>query len=103
MPVNPRIKLKRTPGSNLVQVDAFVSHLMESGESKDSSGKTISRDILNNVVCKVNGKTVFSADLEPAIAANPYIRFTFKAPESVHLVMTWKDDNGTLITGTAEM
>jgi sulfur-oxidizing protein SoxZ len=105
MTANPRIKLSRIPGGtgNLVQVEAFVSHLMEAGESKDKNGNAVPRDILNNVICKVNGKIVFAADLAPAIAANPYLRFTVKAKESVHLVMIWRDDNGTSITGAAEI
>ena len=43
------------------------------------AGKVIPRKILNKFTCTVNGKQVFAADFEPAISANPYIQFKFKA------------------------
>jgi sulfur-oxidizing protein SoxZ len=47
----------------------------------------------------VNGKEVFAADFEPAISANPYIQFRFKAQESGPVVLTWIGDDGTKIVG----
>jgi sulfur-oxidizing protein SoxZ len=101
----PRIKLSKVgeANGNLVQVEAFVSHLMESGDEKDEKGNKVPRDILNTLTCKLNGKTIFSADLTPSIAANPYFRFTAKAEEGMKVVLIWKDDNGTSIIGTAEI
>jgi|SRR5690606_27217406 sulfur-oxidizing protein SoxZ len=101
MAVKPRIKLdkKEAKKGDLVEVKALVSHVMESGQRKDSAGKTIPRKILNKFVCTVNGKEVFSADFEPAISANPYIQFKFKAQESGPVVLTWVDDDGSKIVG----
>ena len=81
MSVKPRIKLdkKEAKKGDLVEVKALVSHIMESGQRKDRDGKTIPRKILNKFTCTVNGKEVFSADFEPAISANPYIQFRFRA------------------------
>jgi sulfur-oxidizing protein SoxZ len=99
--VKPRIKLdrKQAKAGELVEVKALVSHIMESGQRKDSAGNTIPRRILNKVVCTVNGRQVFSADFEPAISANPYIQFKFKAQESGPVVLTWTDDDGSKIVG----
>ncbi|MDT3686009.1 MAG: thiosulfate oxidation carrier complex protein SoxZ [Pseudorhodoplanes sp.] len=101
MAVKPRIKLdkKEAKKGDLVEVKALVSHVMESGQRKDSAGKTIPRKILNKFVCTVNGKEVFSADFEPAISANPYIQFKFKAQESGPVVLTWVDDDGSKLVG----
>ena len=38
------------------------------------------------------------SDLEPAIAANPYLEFTAKVDESGTFKFTWVDDDGTVIT-----
>ncbi|MEI7805580.1 MAG: thiosulfate oxidation carrier complex protein SoxZ [Hyphomicrobiales bacterium] len=97
----PRIKLDRKEAKKgeLVEVKALVSHVMESGQRKDSAGKTIPRKILNKFTCTVNGKAVFSADFEPAVAANPYIQFKFKAQESGKVELTWTDDDGSKIVG----
>jgi sulfur-oxidizing protein SoxZ len=101
MSVKPRIKLdkKEAKRGELVEVKALVSHIMESGQRKDSAGNAIPRKILNKFTCTVNGKQVFAADFEPAISANPYIQFKFKAMESGPVVLTWTDDDGSQIVG----
>ena len=99
--VKPRIKLDRKEAKkgDLVEVKALVAHVMETGQRKDAQGNTIPRKILNKFACTVNGKEVFAADFEPAISANPYIQFKFKATESGPVVLTWTDDDGTKIVG----
>jgi sulfur-oxidizing protein SoxZ len=99
--VRPRIRLdkKQAKKGELIEVKALVSHIMETGQRKDASGKIVPRKILNKFVCTVNGKEVFSADFEPAISANPYIQFKFKAQESGKVVLTWVDDDGSKIVG----
>jgi sulfur-oxidizing protein SoxZ len=99
--VKPRIKLdkKQAKKGDLVEVKALVSHVMETGQRKDAAGNTIPRKILNRFVCTVAGKEVFSADFEPAISANPYIQFKFRAQESGPVVLTWIDDDGSNIVG----
>lgn len=99
--VKPRIKLdkKEAKKGDIVEVKALVAHIMETGQRKDSKGETIPRKILNKITCTVNGKEVFAADFEPAISANPYIQFKFRALESGPVVLTWTDDDGTKIVG----
>ncbi len=99
--VRPRIRLdkKQAKKGELVEVKALVSHVMESGQRKDSSGNVVPRKIINRFACTVNGNEVFSADFEPAISANPYIQFKFRALESGPVVLTWTDDDGSKIVG----
>ena len=101
MAVKPRIKLdkKEAKKGDIIEVKALVSHIMETGQRKDRDGKVIPRKILNKFTCTVNGKEVFSADFEPAVSANPYIQFKFKATESGPVVLTWIDDDGSKIVG----
>ena len=101
MSVKPRIKLdkKEAKQGDIVEVKALVSHIMETGQRKNADGKVIPRKILNKFTCTVNGKEVFSADFEPAVSANPYIQFKFKATESGPVVLTWIDDDGSKIVG----
>jgi len=97
----PRIKLdkKDVKKGDIVEVKALVAHTMESGQRKNANGETIPRKILNKFTCTVAGKEVFSADFEPAVAANPYIQFKFRAQESGPVVLTWIDDDGSKIVG----
>jgi sulfur-oxidizing protein SoxZ len=101
----PRIKLdkKEAKKGDIVEVKALVAHTMESGQRKNAEGKVIPRKILNKFTCTVAGKEVFSADFEPAIAANPYIQFKFRAQESGPVVLTWVDDDGSKIVGQTEI
>jgi sulfur-oxidizing protein SoxZ len=101
MSVKPRIKLdkKEAKKGDIIEVKALVSHVMETGQRKDRDGKAIPRKILNRFTCTVNGKEVFAADFEPAVSANPYIQFKFKAQESGPVVLTWIDDDGSKIVG----
>ena len=101
MSLKPRIKLdkKEAKKGDIVEVKALVSHIMETGQRKDPQGNTIPRKILNKFTCTVAGKQVFAADFEPAISANPYIQFKFKATESGPVVLTWTDDDGSTIVG----
>ena len=95
-----RIKLPESAKvGDLIEVKTLISHVMETGQRKDAQGATIPRKILNKFACTVNGKQVFAADFEPAISANPYIQFKFKATESGPVVLTWIDDDGSTIVG----
>jgi sulfur-oxidizing protein SoxZ len=99
--IKPRIKLdkKEAKKGDIVEVKALVAHIMETGQRKDAQGQTIPRKILNKFTCTVAGKQVFQADFEPAVSANPYIQFKFRATESGPVVLTWTDDDGSSIVG----
>ena len=84
-------------------VRVLMSHEMESGQRKDKDGKTIPRKILNKFTCDLNGKTIFSADIESAVSANPYFQFKIKPEESGALTFTWVDDDGSKIQATEQI
>ena len=91
------MRIRAVAKDGAVNVKILMSHEMETGQRKDSAGKPIPRKILNKFTCTVNGKQVFAADFEPAISANPYIQFKFRAQESGPVVLTWTDDDGSMI------
>ena len=98
--VKPRIRLdkKEAKKGDVIEVKTLVSHVMESGQRRDAAGSLVPRKIINKFMVELNGKPLFEADLEPAISANPYMQFKFKAQESGTLAFTWTDDDGTKIT-----
>ncbi len=100
-----KIKLDKTEAKkgDIVEVKALVYHPMETGLRKDRSGKVIPRHILKKFICMVAGKEVFSADFDTAIAANPFIRFKFRAVQSGPVVLTWVDEDGSDIVGQARI
>lgn len=95
--VKPRIKVPKTAKKGeVVEIKTLVSHVMETGQRKDSEGKTIPRKIINRFACELNGKPVCEMVLHPAISANPYISFFVKVEESGTFVFSWFDDDGSV-------
>ena len=95
----PRLRIPaEAKRGDIIQIKTLVSHIMETGFRHDDKGNIIPREIINSFVCTFNGREVFRADLEPAIAANPYFEFTVKVEESGTFAFAWKDDNGTVTT-----
>jgi sulfur-oxidizing protein SoxZ len=95
----PRLRVpSEAKKGDVIQIKTLMSHPMETGFRKDDAGKPIPRKIINTFVCTFNGAPVMTADLEPAIAANPYFEFTVKVTESGTFAFAWKDDDGTVTT-----
>jgi sulfur-oxidizing protein SoxZ len=94
-----RIKLpSEAKKGEVIEIKTLISHIMETGFRKDAAGKAIPREIINRFTCTFNGTPVFSVDLEPAIAPNPYLKFFARVEESGTFRFTWFDDDGTVTT-----
>jgi sulfur-oxidizing protein SoxZ len=87
----------------IIEIRTLVAHTMETGFRRTHLGAPIPRDIITRFTCTYNGVEVFSADLHPSIAANPYLSFTTVATESGKLVFQWSGDNGFTATETASI
>lgn len=100
----PRVRLPaQAKAGELIEIKTLISHEMESGQRKDSAGKTIPRRIINTFTAVFNGKVVFEANWHPAISANPYQSFFYKASRSGEFKFTWKDDDGSEYTATNKL
>ena len=82
-------------------VKLLISHPMESGQRRDAMGLAIPRDIINALVCTMDGEDVFRMNLFPAIAANLFLAFSVVAERSGTLALTFTDDHGVTQTETA--
>ena len=99
--VKPRVKVpKSASAGEAVTIKTLISHPMESGQRKDSSGNAIPRSIINRFTCDFNGRNVIDITLEPAISTNPYFEFDAIIPESGDLKFTWYDDDGDVYEDT---
>ena len=97
-----RVPTQAKPGE-LIEIKTLISHEMESGQRKDAAGKVVPRKIINKFTAAFNGKTVFEADWNPAISANPYQSFFYKAAESGEFTFTSKDDDGSDYVATNKL
>lgn len=78
----------------VVEVRVTIAHPMETGYRPGADGRVLPRDIIRRFSCRYGGELVFSAELFPAIAANPYLSFHVRAEASGTLEFEWQGDNG---------
>lgn len=97
MASKPRVKVsKKASVGEVITIKTLISHKMESGQRKDKEGKPIPRKIINKFEATFNDVPVFSADIYPAVSANPYLEFSAKLNESGAFKFTWTDDDGSI-------
>ncbi|WP_082550978.1 thiosulfate oxidation carrier complex protein SoxZ [Pseudorhodoferax sp. Leaf265] len=95
-----RIRAQANGGNAVVRV--LMSHEMETGQRKDSAGKTIPAWHITEVTAAHNGKPVMSAEWGPAVSKNPFMQFTLKGAKAGDKVsVTWKDNKGDTRTDEA--
>jgi len=94
---------KTARAGDIIEIKTMIAHPMETGYRTGVNGTTIPRNIITRFVCLYNDEEVFSAELFPAIAANPLIAFTTVAVQSGSLTFAWTDDSGTTHKASAEI
>lgn len=100
----PRVKIpKSVSAGDVITIKTLIKHKMESGQRKDKEGEVIPRDIINNFEASFNGSIIFSAEIDPAVSANPYIEFAARVNEAGTFMMKWTDDGGTVTEYTKEI
>lgn len=88
---------------DVITIKTLISHPMDSGFAKDSSGKVVPREIINTFTCSYNGKQIMKMGLQPAISSNPFIAFDVKVEQSGTFDFTWIDDNGQTYKDSASI
>jgi len=86
---------------DVIEIRTLIMHPMETGFRTDTQGTVFPLHIIHTFICRYNGEEVFRAELQPAIAANPYISFFTVATESGTLEFEWQDDDGSIYKETA--
>jgi sulfur-oxidizing protein SoxY len=102
----PRIRIsvpERVAPGEIFPVRTIISHPMETGLRHDASGLLIPVRIAESFVCRAGARTLFSAKLEPAIAANPYFAFSLRLPETSELTFEWTDTTGEVYADRARV
>ena len=78
----------------IIEIRTLIAHPMETGYRPGADGAILPRNLIRQMRCDYDGATVFSAELYPAVAANPYIAFCTVATVSGELQFSWQGDNG---------
>lgn len=85
---------QRVSKNEIFTLRTIINHPMETGLRRDKTGLLVPVRIADRFSCLANGVELFGAKLEPAIAANPYIAFNLRLPETAELAFRWIDTNG---------
>ena len=97
------IKIRAKAKGDEVTVKALMSHPMETGLRYNSRGLLIPVRIVERFTCRIGDEVAFSAELEPAIAANPYLGFSLRLEASADLSFEWVDTNGDVYPNAPEL
>ena len=85
---------------DVIEIRTLIAHPMETGYRAAEDGTIRPRNLIRRFTCHYDDVLVFSAELFPAVAANPFIAFTTVATASGTLRFSWNGDNGFTQTET---
>ena len=89
------MRIRVTEKDGLVTVRVLMSHEMETGLRKDTSGNIVPAHFIRNVTATCQGRTVLSAQWGTAVSKNPFLEFSFKGGrKGDKVVITWEDNKG---------
>jgi sulfur-oxidizing protein SoxZ len=95
----PRVRLpERAKVGDVIEIKTLISHVMETGQRKESDGRPVPRFIINSFTATFAGAEVFKAELHPGISANPYLAFYMRVPGPGEFEFTWTDDSGAMVS-----
>ncbi len=96
------MRIRAQASGDKATVRVLMSHEMETGQRKDSAGKTIPAWFIQEVSATHNGKPVLAAQWGPAISKNPFMQFTIKGAKAGDKVsVSWVDNKGDRRTDEA--
>ena len=89
------MRIKAQSGAGQTSVRILMNHVMESGQRKDDSGKTVPAWHIQEVSAFWNGKVVMTAQWGPGVSKNPYLQFFIKGGKpGDKIAVTWTDTKG---------
>ena len=98
------IRVRATANGDTTEVQALIQHPMDTGFVKDAQGQIIPPHFIQQLTFEHNGKAVFLADWGPAVAKDPYVKFSFKgAGKGDDLKISWVDNKGATDAITAKI
>jgi len=98
------IRVRAISNGEVTEVQALIQHPMDTGLVKDAKGDLIPAHFIQQLTFEHNGRTVFLADWGPAVARDPYVKFSFKgAAKGDDLKIVWVDNTGATDTMMAKI
>ena len=96
------MRIRAQASGDKATVRVLMSHEMETGQRKDSSGKVIPAWQIKDVSVAPNGAPVMTAQWGPSISKNPYMQVLVKgAKAGDKITIKWTDNKGESRTDEA--
>ncbi|MDX9698516.1 MAG: thiosulfate oxidation carrier complex protein SoxZ [Rhodocyclaceae bacterium] len=89
------MRIRAAAKEGVTEVRVLMSHPMETGQRKDSSGNIIPGHYITDLVAKHNDKVVLEAQMSGSVSTNPYLAFKFNGgAKGDKLMVSWTDNKG---------
>ena len=98
------MRIRAAAAGDTTTVRVLMSHPMEPGTRKDSSGALIPAHFIRDIEATCKGKTVLKAMFSGSVSQNPFLSFKFKgAAKGDKVTVKWTDTKGESRTDEAEI
>ena len=98
------IRVRAIANGDTTEVQTLIQHPMDTGLVKDAKGELIPAHFIQELKFEHDGKEVFVADWGPAVAKDPYVKFSFKGgKKGDDLKIGWTDNKGASDSTTAKI
>ncbi len=89
------MKIRAQMKGDVADIRVLMNHPMETGQRKDTAGKTIPAHFIQTIGVAINGKTVISGQTGTSVSRNPVFGFKVKGAKAGDKVtVSWTDTNG---------
>ena len=96
------MRIRAQAAGDKATVRVLMSHEMETGLRKDSSGAVIPAHFIQEVTVAHNGAEVTTAQWGPSVSKNPFMQLSVKgAKAGDKITITWVDNKGDKRTDEA--
>ncbi len=96
------MRIRAAASGDEVTVRVLMSHPMEPGTRRDSSGNLIPAHFIEDLEVTHNGKSVLKGQFSGAVSQNPFLSFKFKGgAKGDKVVVKWVDNKGDSRTDEA--
>ena len=101
--IQPRVRIQRqAKAGETIEIRTLIEHPMETG-LRHEGAVPVPRNLLNRLLVKMNGETLFAAELRNGVAANPYHVFFARIERTSDFEFVWTDENGRWVNATARV
>ena len=89
---------KTAKRGEVIEIRTLIAHPMETGYRPGEDGAIVPRNLIRQLICHYDDVVVFSAELYPAVAANPLITFCTVAVAQMSDGTCWSHAVDVIVT-----